>query len=58
MDDGTLVEFACSDCARDLRKQGYDVARVLHQYNIAGELVNTVQVPKGMTPSRENSDDV
>src|SRR5690606_31362119 len=46
-DDGLLVEFACSDCAKELRRAGYDVARVLHRYNVVGELVESVEVPRG-----------
>lgn len=46
LEDNT-VEFACSDCARDLRKQGYDIARVLHRFNFAGELTETVEVLRG-----------
>lgn len=39
--DGNLMEFACSDCKRTLRKQGFEVDRVLHQYNFLGEFVQT-----------------
>jgi hypothetical protein len=46
LDDNT-VEFACSDCARDLRKQGYEIARVLHRFNFAGDLVETVEIARG-----------
>ena len=45
LDDNT-VEFACSDCARDLRKQGYDISRVLHRFNFLGVLVETVELEK------------
>lgn len=44
--DGNLVELACSDCARTLRKQGKDVLRVLHRYDLAGSLVESVAVPR------------
>ncbi len=37
-----LVELACSDCARDLRKQGIPTSRVLHRYDILGNFVETV----------------
>lgn len=40
--NGTLIEVACYDCAKNLRKSGRDVSRVRHQFNILGELVNTV----------------
>lgn len=36
-----LIEFACSDCKRTLRREGFIVDRVLHQYNFVGELVDT-----------------
>lgn len=41
VDDGILVEFACSDCSRELRRAGRDVARVLHRFNILGEFVES-----------------
>lgn len=47
-DDGMLIEFACYDCAKSMRKQGYDVARVLHQYNVLGEFVSSVTITRGM----------
>lgn len=50
VDNGLLIEFACSDCCRSLRKQGYDVGRVLHRYNIAGELVETQIVQRDELP--------
>lgn len=40
--DGNLIEFACQNCKKTLQSQGVDVTRVLHRYNIAGELVETV----------------
>lgn len=40
--NGNLVELACSDCKRTLRKQGRPVARVLHRFNLAGELVESI----------------
>lgn len=39
-----LIELACHDCRGRLRKQGRDVARVLHRFNMAGELVTTLVV--------------
>jgi len=36
-----LLEFTCRECARDLRKDGDPVTRVLHRYNLVGELVET-----------------
>ena len=41
-----LVELACSDCARTLRKRGQDVLRVLHRYDLAGTLVESVVVER------------
>lgn len=38
----TLIEFACADCAKRLRKEGVDVFRVLHRYDIDGTLVDTL----------------
>jgi hypothetical protein len=37
-----LIELACEDCRYRLRKAGYRVRRVLHRYNLAGELVETL----------------
>ncbi len=38
---GNLLEIACSDCKRELRKQGVVASRVLHYFNFLGELVTT-----------------
>ena len=35
--DDNLIEFACSDCKRTLRRTGRDVNLVLHRYNFLGE---------------------
>lgn len=40
--DGNLIEFACQNCKKTLLSRGVEVSRVLHRYNIAGELVETV----------------
>lgn len=41
--EDNLMEFACSDCTRRMTKQGYQgVTRVLHRYNLLGELVESV----------------
>ena len=40
---GNLIEFSCEDCRRILRKRGVRVAHVLHRYDLAGELVETVK---------------
>ena len=47
--EGNLVEFACAECRKLLASKGEDVARVLHQYNIMGELVRSRLVRHGDT---------
>ncbi len=42
-----LIEFACGDCARVLRRDGGARLRVLHRYNFAGDLVETHIEPAG-----------
>lgn len=37
-----LVELACPDCKRSLRLQGQPVLRVLHRFNLLGDLVQSV----------------
>jgi hypothetical protein len=39
-----LIELACEDCKYRLRKAGHPVQRVLHRYNLAGELVEVLTV--------------
>lgn len=42
-----LIEMACQDCRRRIRnEEGRDVQYVLHRFNIAGELVETVEVER------------
>lgn len=41
---GNLLEFACSDCKKNLRDQGQPVRLVLHRFDLAGELVESVVV--------------
>lgn len=41
---GNLIEFACADCRRELRRQGQDPSYVLHRFDVAGELVQTIVV--------------
>jgi hypothetical protein len=43
--EGNLLEIACADCRRELRRHGVEVAQVLHYYNFLGELITTEQVP-------------
>lgn len=42
--EGVLMELACSDCAREARKEDSSVRRVLHRYNILGEHIQTIEV--------------
>lgn len=39
--DSNLMELACDDCKRRLAREGTRVRRVLHLFNLAGELVDT-----------------
>lgn len=39
--EDNLIEFACSDCKRTLRSEGFQVDRVLHQYDFLGRFVDT-----------------
>lgn len=45
--DLNVMELACFDCKRALRKEGQLVEHVLHRYNIVGELIETVVVDSG-----------
>ncbi len=49
MVEGNLMEFACSDCARELRKSGRDVKRVLHRFSFLGDLVESVIEERDVT---------
>lgn len=42
--EGNLIEIACMACKHDLRREDPSVVRVLHRYNLIGELVETVVV--------------
>lgn len=47
IDPGTnLVEVACDDCKKSARRLGHDVGPVLHRFNLLGECVETVSVPR------------
>jgi|tagenome__1003787_1003787.scaffolds.fasta_scaffold20343818_2 hypothetical protein len=37
-----LIELACTDCKEAARQAGYPVKRVLHRFNLAGNLVETL----------------
>lgn len=42
-----LIEFSCSDCSGNLSRTEGRALRVLHRYNVLGELVQTLAEPKG-----------
>ena len=43
--EGNLVEFSCRECTKVQRQIDSDtVLRVLHRYNLIGELIETVVV--------------
>lgn len=42
VDDNNLMELACRDCARALKVSDPGVLRVVHRYNLLGELVESV----------------
>lgn len=44
-----MVEVGCDNCARAERAAGRPCARVLHRFNLLGELVATEIVPTGGT---------
>lgn len=39
--EDNLLEFACADCKRTLRKTDPTIERVLHQYDFLGTLIRT-----------------
>lgn len=45
--DGNLLEFSCRDCRASLRASGAGAEVVLHRFDVAGELVETVVVRAG-----------
>lgn len=40
-----LIELACAECKKRLRDRGTDVLRVLHRYDLAGRLIETLTEP-------------
>ncbi len=40
-----VIELACGNCARAFRRAGLDCSRVLHRYNLLGELLATEIIP-------------
>lgn len=50
--DGNLIELACSDCRRTEKMAGRPIPqRVLHRYNVLGELVETELVWEEQGPA-------
>lgn len=46
--EGNLVEVACPECAKRLRSMGEPgVVRVLHRYDVTGEVIETEVVRSG-----------
>lgn len=43
--EGNLIELACDRCKEIRRKQTGERMRVLHRYDLLGELVETVEEP-------------
>lgn len=39
-----LIEFSCYDCRHAMQRRGRSVKRVLHRYDLAGELIETLYV--------------
>ena len=40
--ESNLLELSCRDCSRSVRREDPSVVRVVHRYNILGELVENV----------------
>jgi hypothetical protein len=38
---GNLIEVACDDCKRTMRRRDPSVVRVVHRFNLAGELIES-----------------
>lgn len=36
-----IMEFACGDCKRTLKREGFQVDRVIHQYDLSGQFIET-----------------
>ena len=39
--DGNLIEVGCRDCAKRARRDGREVALVVHRFNVLGELIES-----------------
>lgn len=37
-----LIELNCRDCTKEFRRQRPEIKRVVHRFNVLGELVETV----------------
>lgn len=42
--EGNLIEMHCNDCVRLIRKTGRPMFRVLHRYDLSGELIETEEI--------------
>lgn len=42
IDGANLIEVACRDCRNEIRKQGMVVERVVHRYNVLGDMLETI----------------
>ena len=42
VDESNLMELSCRDCTRTKRRESPEVFRVVHRYNLLGELVENV----------------
>lgn len=43
-DSWNLMELSCRDCSKIARKSDSEVIRVVHRFNILGELVESVKI--------------
>lgn len=39
-----LIEFSCYDCRHSMERRGRSVLRVLHRYDLAGNLIETLVI--------------
>lgn len=46
IDRGNLIEFTCSDCAKEISRQRNWPFRVYHRFNFLGELIETTAVER------------
>lgn len=40
--EANLMELSCRDCTKNLRREDPEILRVVHRYNLLGELVENV----------------